>query len=321
MRTWTTIDLPEAEQFSYWREVICEAFTTLNPAAGSRKTFESSVIQRDIGGILISDSKSKAQSIVRGAREISRNPTPRFFINLQLSGTCLIRQDTREVLMRPGDFYLLDTTRPYQHDYSDWHVICVSFPQHLLEPLLVSPMRSIAVRSSCSDGGIGTIASSFIQSLQHCSDALDLAAEELPATSLVNVLAVALGGTIGAQDRGRTAVTQGLLAAIRTHVKRNASDPELSVAAVAAKFRISPRYLHKLFEHSNDSFAQLVLEERLKRCAVDLGVRGGALSVSAIAYRAGFGDLSHFCRTFRKRFGMSARSFRLNASRNPEDTD
>lgn len=105
------------------------------------------------------------------------------------------------------------------------------------------------------------------------------------------------------------------------HVKRNASDPELSASTVAAKFRISPRYLHKLFEHSNDSFAQLVLEERLQRAAADLSVRERQLSVSEIAYRSGFGDLSHFCRAFRKRFGMSGTSFRFNASTRPEDSD
>ena len=29
MRYWTTADRPIREQFSYWREVICEAFTPL----------------------------------------------------------------------------------------------------------------------------------------------------------------------------------------------------------------------------------------------------------------------------------------------------
>ena len=71
MRTWTTIDIPEYEQFSYWREVICEAFTTLSPDAKLRRSFDSTVVQRDLGGILISDSRSKAQHIVRGSREIS----------------------------------------------------------------------------------------------------------------------------------------------------------------------------------------------------------------------------------------------------------
>lgn len=314
MRTWTTDALPAADHFSYWREVICEAFTSLNPVANARHAFASSVSQREVGDILISDAASKAQTIVRGTREISRNPTPRFFINLQLSGTCLIRQDTRAVLMRPGDFYLVDTTRPYQQDYSDWQVACVSIPRHLLEPLLIAPENSTAVRLSSTDGGVGMIAGAFIQSLLKCSDTLGTADQALLAASLVNVLAVALGGTVDAQEQGRSTLSHGLACGIRAHIKQHASDPTLSVSGVAAKFGISPRYLHKLFEHSNRSFAQVVLEERLQACAAALSGRGKAHSIADIAYRAGFGDLSYFCRAFRKRFGMSASAFRAEAS-------
>jgi len=31
MRIWNTEDLPDHEQFAYWREVLCEAFVTLRP--------------------------------------------------------------------------------------------------------------------------------------------------------------------------------------------------------------------------------------------------------------------------------------------------
>lgn len=313
MRTWTTADLPQPEQFSYWREVICEAFTRLDPAAAARGSFESAVIQRHIADIAINDTRSKAQFITRGPREIRLNPTPRFFINLQLSGTCRFRQDSREAMMRPGDFYLVDTTRPYEQDYEDFRVLCVSIPHHVLAPRLLAAERSTAVPLSCDDGGLGTIAGSFIKSLHNCADATDPVVKERLATSLVDVLALALGGTIDAKERAGPAVSQGLCEAIRSHIRRNAADPELSVASVAATFRISPRYVHKLLERSDASFAQLVLEERLQRCAADLGFPGSGRSISEIAYRSGFGDLSHFCRAFRKRFGMSARSFRVKA--------
>lgn len=314
MRTWTTADLPQSQQFSYWREVICEAFTRLDPAADARSSFDSAVIQRDIADIAINDTRSKAQIIIRGAREISLNPTPRFFINLQLSGTCLHRQDSREVLVRPGEFYLVDTTRPYRQDYGDFRVLCVSIPRHILAPRLIASERSTAVRLSCDDGGLGMIAGTFIKSLSACADVTDPHTNERLATSLVDVLAVALGGTSDAKEQSRGAIRHGLLEAIRSHIKRNAADPELSVAAVAAKFRISPRYVHKLFEQSDHSFAQLVLEERLQRCAADLAFNGSRRPVSEIAYDSGFSDLSHFCRVFRRRFGMSARSFRASSN-------
>jgi AraC-like DNA-binding protein len=79
---------------------------------------------------------------------------------------------------------------------------------------------------------------------------------------------------------------------------------------VAAAFRISPRYLHKLFETHGQPFGQTVLKLRLERCANDLASPGANRTVTEIAYRWGFGDLSHFCRLFRQAYGMSAREFR-----------
>ena len=31
MKVWNTEELPDHEQFVYWREVLCEAFVTLRP--------------------------------------------------------------------------------------------------------------------------------------------------------------------------------------------------------------------------------------------------------------------------------------------------
>ena len=321
MRTWTTTSLPESEQFSYWREVICEAFTTLTPATNARRSFESEVVQRDLGGVLLSNTRSMAQTIARGPREIARDATPRFFINYQLAGTCLIRQDSREILMRPGDFYLVDTIRPYTQDYSDWHVLCVSIPRHLLSPFLIDPTRSTAMRLSASEGGLGAVAGSFILSLQNCAESTDVVVKELLATSLINVIAVALGGTTEAKEKARTPVAMGLLNAIKENIKRNSADPNLSVSSVAQKFHISPRYVHKLFEGSQETFAQLVLEERLRRAASALTRRDNSVAVSEIAYSAGFGDLSYFCRAFRKRFGVSARAYRLGQSDASDDLE
>lgn len=312
MKTWTTHHLPPREQFSYWREVICEAFATLSPDASSRSDFGSEVVQKDIGGVLVSDSRSRAQSIVRGPREIAHDPAARYFVNYQVTGTCLMRQGDRETLMGPGDFYLVDTLRPYTQQYSDWQVLCLCLPQHMLAPLLADPARATAVRVSACDGGLGAIAGSFIRSLEQCPDTTDSASKELLATGLVNVLAVALGGTADARAQGRTHVARRLLGGIKAHVRRNHADPGLSVAGVAAHFRISPRYLHKLFEGSGETFAQYVLEQRLARVAAALEREDRSASISALAYRAGFGDLSYFCRAFRKRYGVTARAYRAN---------
>ena len=247
-RSWSTAAVPAREQFSYWREVICEAFTALDPTCSSSDRFESHVVQTDFGGTLMSDSISAAQSIVRGRREISRTPTEGFFLNYQLSGTCRVEQGDRQILVQPGQFYLVDTTRPFRQEYSDWHVLCFFIPGHQLAPHLKAGETITAIPICDSDGGIGTIAGSYMRSLQNCSRGLGPVARHAVATGLADLI----GGTfgqLGAQERStRQVVMDGLFEAIREHDVRVAADPELSAPSVATPFRNSTRTLQRLFD-------------------------------------------------------------------------
>jgi AraC-like DNA-binding protein len=89
-------------------------------------------------------------------------------------------------------------------------------------------------------------------------------------------------------------------------VLRLLGDAALSPAAVAAHLGVTPRYVHMLFEPEGVSFAQFVLGRRLlcaRRLVADPRMSGR--SISAIAFDAGFGDLSTFNRNFRLRFGCT----------------
>jgi AraC-like DNA-binding protein len=61
-----------------------------------------------------------------------------------------------------------------------------------------------------------------------------------------------------------------------------------------------------LFESEDTSMTEFVLEERLKRArTLLLDPRFAARRIAEIAYEVGFNDVSHFNRTFRRRFGRT----------------
>ena len=315
MRTLTTQHLKPAEQYSYWREVLCEEFTALDPVAEVRNSFDSSVVIKNLLDVTVSDVASKAQDVYRSAREISRKPSEFYFANMQLEGSCIVRQDGRETLMRPGDFYIVDTTRVYDLIFDDWRILCIRIPRHLLLPLLKGPRDVTAVRLH-DDGGMGTIAGSFMRSLLLCPEAIPTAAQQTLIDSLANLLAIALGATAETQERGKEQVRQRLRDSIASYVASNIGNPDLGVSTVAGRFRISPRYLHKLFENQDQSFSHMVVERRLERCARELAdPMQASRSISEIAYQWGFNDLSSFCRVFHKRYGMPARDYRLRQAK------
>ena len=310
MHIFTTAEQPKAQQFSYWREVLCEQFTALNPIPEPTEGFDSKVVVKSLLDVRVADVSSKAQAVYRGAQEIQRIPNEFYFANLQLAGECLVRQDQREVLIKPGDFYVVDTTRQYDLIFTDWHILCIRLPRHLLSPLLKVPNQSTAVRI-CPDGGMGTITANFMRSLLDAPERLPIESQQALTSSLASMLAVTLGASVEGVERSRNTVRAEMTNAIVKYVKDRVANPALSAESAARHFRISPRYLYKLLENNGVSFGRMVLECRLDRCAADLSSdvpRHG--SISEIAFKWGFNNNAHFCRVFRERFGMSASDYR-----------
>ena len=309
MQSWSTRHLPPAQQFDYWREVLCEAFVALEPGTSEERHFESDIWMRPLSDICVATVRSGAHTIHRGAREIRRDPAEHYFCDLQLSGTSVVRQHGRQAVVRPGEFFIVDTRHAYEADFLDapgeqWKIVCLRIPRERLAPRLAAPDALTATRFD-TWAGPAAVAGSFIRSLVTMRDELGEDEQRTLSDSLIDLLALAMGQTKGRglQDT-ETSPRERELARIRLYLDANLGDERLSAPSVAAAFGISLRHLHRLFEDTDSSFAKLVCEQRLHRCAADLAAHGAG--VSQVAYRWGFNDLSHFCRMFRRRYGMSA---------------
>jgi transcriptional regulator GlxA family with amidase domain len=102
--------------------------------------------------------------------------------------------------------------------------------------------------------------------------------------------------------------------AAKAFVRRHLHRSDLRADSVAAHLGVTPRYVHMLFEPDGRSFLEYVLTERLARAHRAL-IGDSTRGVSAVAFAAGFGDLSHFNRTFRRRFGRTPSEVRADARR------
>lgn len=79
-------------------------------------------------------------------------------------------------------------------------------------------------------------------------------------------------------------------------------DPDLSPQTVAASLHVSVRTLHRAFANEAVSVMGYVREQRLKRARIELTAT--SLSVSEIAARWHFADISHFIKAYKKQFGQ-----------------
>jgi AraC-like DNA-binding protein len=229
------------------------------------------------------------------------------FFAINVVGTGLARQRGREATVNPGDAVVLrraegpfSVLRP-----TPSHLIGIRAPRHTLPlaagrhdetPQLV-PGQTPALR--LLTGYLSALGAHPAPASPELADAVVGHLLELVALSLRPLR----GDLPPAAGR---AVRAARLAALKTDIARHLADPALSVAAVATRHGISVRYVHKLFEDDGRTYSQVVLGARLDHALRELrDPRCAERTVSAIAGAAGFGDLSYFNRTFRRRYGMT----------------
>jgi AraC-like DNA-binding protein len=101
------------------------------------------------------------------------------------------------------------------------------------------------------------------------------------------------------------------LSAIKAYILTAIDNPALCLDDVAVQQGISSSYVRKLFAAEGAKFASYVLGIRLEkvlRMLVDPDSRSH--SISAIALKCGFNDISYFNRVFRKRYGCTPSDLR-----------
>jgi AraC-like DNA-binding protein len=92
-------------------------------------------------------------------------------------------------------------------------------------------------------------------------------------------------------------------AAILREIEKRSGDPSLSAITVANLLGITARYVHLLLEETGARFSHHVLERRLEKAdALLRDPHWQNRLIIEIAAEAGFTDISHFNRAFRRRF-------------------
>jgi AraC-like DNA-binding protein len=139
----------------------------------------------------------------------------------------------------------------------------------------------------------------------------------LASNHVYDLIALALGA---ARDAAETAKNGGLRAArlhaIKADILAGLSQPGLTLAALAIRHGVSPRYVQMLFESEGTTFSRFLLDQRLERAHRMLSdPRLAERAIIIIASTAGFGDLSYFNRAFRRRYGETPSDVRAGSRR------
>jgi AraC-like DNA-binding protein len=237
------------------------------------------------------------------------------FLGINLAGASTAMQRGQDVGVADGDAVLLSETagpftivRPTAVRF-----IGLRVPRATVAPLLGGadrPAMRVIPRATPALRLLATYLTGVVTS--------DIASPEpgnVVAVHVHDLLALTVGAT---RDAAAAANARGVRAArlhaIKADIVAHLED-SLTVAVVAARHGITPRYVQKLFEAEGVTYSEFVVRERLERAHRRLrDPRGAARRISDIAYDVGFGDLSYFNRAFRRHYAVTPSDVR-NAAR------
>jgi AraC-like DNA-binding protein len=241
------------------------------------------------------------------ARRESGDGDDDFSFHINLSGPSLVSGARGETTLRDGDAMLLSYSvartiiRPDRVDHR-----VIRLPRAALAPLVHN--IDDAVLCPIQQGtGLLRLLKSYVDAVFGDPALAAPEMRRLVVIQLCDLVAVTLGAT---RDAAAVAAGRGVraarLRAIKDDIEAHLTNGDLSPAAVAKRQRISDSYIRKLFEREGMSFSQFVLGRRLERARRMLTEpRWLYRSIAAIAFDAGFGDLSYFNRTFKRRYGFT----------------
>lgn len=112
-------------------------------------------------------------------------------------------------------------------------------------------------------------------------------------------------------SRKRTTSAQKLVNRAKDYIDKNYGDSELTIQKLADAFYISPSYLSMIFKKEADiTFLQYLISVRLNKSKELLEDPNS--SISNVAQKVGYPDISYFSYFFKKNAGVSPREYKNN---------
>lgn len=194
-------------------------------------------------------------------------------------------------------------------DSSAWTIVMDRAP---LEPLLTGLKQPLQRCVQGDNSGLRLL-DGYLKTL------FALEQEYEPALAARHIGDLALNALGVSNDAQALVRERGVRAArLETALARLAADavePGLDPAGFAARLGVSVRYLHRLLEPTGRSFSEHLIGCRLDRAAAMLRDPACRLKIADIARKAGFSDISHFNRSFRRTFGDTPFGLRARSAR------
>jgi AraC-like DNA-binding protein len=308
----STRNLPKRERVPFWCEFFGRNVIRTRIEVASRVRFDAQGTLWSAPGLRVHMSSYSAGASVLRPRELISAHDDNIALLIDCSGTAVFSQAGHQVALERGGGVVVLQSEP----------ALMVFPR-VCYMAVMAPLKALRPFTRCIEDRAGHHIPSNTEALRLLAGHVELLRLEpnlfdrklvaLEVAHIHDLMALAVGVT---RDGAALALGRGVraarLKAIQAYISENLATHGLSVQSVAAHYGLSVRYIHMLFEGEGTTFSTFVREQRLLKAHTMLrSPRHVGHSIGSIAFSVGFGNLSHFNRSFRRSFGATPTEVRL----------
>lgn len=307
---YSTDDLPPGERFAVWSEGFVHRRMAMDFVDLSTDGLRFTVEFIPLGSVSAGTVRGTPCVFIRKPVDDNNN----LYLVINRRGRFRVVQQSQQFELAVGDAVMFDNRCPSEfHCLDEGETWSLSCSRDALRHLVRDIDRAIERHIPASNRMLRLLVG-YLETLFALDDVTE---PELAGVHLADLVASALGAQADAQqaieERG---VRAARLQAVLDVITQGAGTLDLDPTGVAERVGVSVRYLHRLLEASGKTFSEHLLDRRLERAQRLLrDPRLAHSRIGELALQAGFSDLSHFNRSFRRRFGTTPTAARAEAMR------
>jgi AraC-like DNA-binding protein len=305
--------LPERERFSAFREEFARRVLMMDVIDHSDGLPRIDVTFMPLGEVAVGTLAATPAEFIRHKHHV-KDRSDGFILQFIERGPIHLAHVSEERTYDAGSANFVDQERPLRGigpSYASIRNIAVRAAA--LKTLVAHP-EDLAGQP-VHPGPALRLLDGYLQSLTSLEGPPSVELAPIIGVHLLDLVAAALGPTAEAAEIvAKRGVKAARLRAIQAEIARRFSDPDFDLNNVARALGLSRRYVQQLLEETGRSFTEHLVERRLERSFAMLSDRRCLhLAIIDIAFAVGFGDVSHFNRMFRRRFGETPSGVRAVA--------
>jgi AraC-like DNA-binding protein len=302
----STSDFAERDRLPLWRDFICRQIVQVDIEPQSNLAMNADVSLIACPGLQGMWAQTSIPVRLSRTAEMIADGTDNVALIINRAGLASVTQGSDAALGAHDAIGILHA-EPAAMSRSNGAWMALMIPRDALSPALPNVERATMQLIPSGNEAIGLLVS-YLDSLKDRLTTMPPELRSLAVAHVHDLIAMAFGPTnTGAAAAALNGgVRAARLQAIKADILKNLGSHDLTLPNVAKRQRVTPRYIHMIFELEGISFSEYVLEQRLLRALhLITDSRFADWKVTVLAAEAGFGDLSYFNRTFRRRFGMT----------------